>query len=65
MSDSGTYGKKSVPTKPMMPRVREPGDDEGEPTQQRCTLCLGHGYIAPEIAIAFEASCAKLREEQG
>jgi hypothetical protein len=48
----------------MMPRVREPGDDEGEPTQQRCPCCLGHGYVPPETAIAFEAFCAKLHEEQ-
>lgn len=66
MSDSGTYGKKSVPTRPMMPRIREPepGDDEGEPTQQRCPLCLSHGYVTPEMAIAFEAFCARLHEEQ-
>ena len=61
---SGTYGKKSVPTVPMMPRVQEPGDDEGEPTQQRCPLCLTHGFVTPEVAIAFEAFCAKLHGEQ-
>jgi DnaJ-class molecular chaperone len=37
MSDSGTYGKKSVPTRPMMPRVRE-SDDE-QPTKIRCPTC--------------------------
>jgi hypothetical protein len=63
---SGTY-KGTVATLPMMHRVREPepGDDEGEPTQQRCTLCLGHGYIPPDVAIAFEAFCSKLLKEQG
>lgn len=63
---SGTYGPSAVPTRPMQPRVREPvaGDDEGEPTQQRCCLCLGHGYIPPEMAIAFEHFCSQLREEQ-
>ena len=41
---SGTY-KGTTPTRPMVPRVREPepGDDEGEDTQQRCPLCIGHG----------------------
>lgn len=66
MSDgSGTY-KGTIPTTPAMRRVREsePGDDEGEPTQQRCPLCVGHGYVPPEHAIAFEAWCAKLHEEQ-
>jgi len=58
-----------VPTRPRQPAQKadpraEPGADEGEPTQQRCTLCLGHGYIPPEHAIAFEAFCAKLHAEQ-
>lgn len=63
---SDTYGGQSIPTLPMLARVREPepGDDEGEPTQQRCTLCLGHGYIPPDVAIAFEHFCSTLREEQ-
>lgn len=63
---SGTYGPSAVPTRPMQPRVREPepGDDEGEDTQQRCPLCIGHGYVPPEVATAFEHFCAKLREEQ-
>lgn len=64
MSDgSGTY-KGTTPTTPAMRRVREPGDDEGEPTQQRCPLCVGHGYVPPETAIAFDSFCSKLHEEQ-
>lgn len=64
---SGTYGPGSIPTKPMQPRVQEPADpptDEGEDTQQRCPLCVGHGYVPPNIGIAFEAWCAKLHAEQ-
>lgn len=61
---SDPYGKKSVPTKPMMPRVQEPGDDEGEPTHQRCPLCLGVGTLPPDLAIAFEAYCTRLRQDQ-
>lgn len=63
-SGSGTYGPGSIPTKPMVPRVQEPVGDETEPTQQRCPLCVGHGYVSPEIAIAFEHFCNKLREER-
>jgi hypothetical protein len=64
VSGSDTYGKRSVPTVPEMRRVREDGEDEGEPTQQRCPLCVGHGYVPPEHAIAFESYCAKLHEQQ-
>ena len=36
----------------------------GEDTQQRCPLCVGHGYVPPNIGIAFEAWCARLHAEQ-
>lgn len=57
-----------VPTRPKQAaQTAEPradGTDEGEPTQQSCPLCLRLGYVKPEIAIAFEAFCAKLHEDQ-
>ena len=66
---SGTYGKQSVPTLPMMPRVQEPAAvgepvEHDEPTQQRCPLCIGRGYVPPDLAIAFDHYCTKLRGEQ-
>lgn len=62
---SGTY-KGTTPTRPSQKAVRvpEPGDDEGEPTQQRCPCCLGHGYVNPDVAIAFESFCSTLHAEQ-